>query len=62
MTMATLIKENISVGTYNFRSLVHYHHGRKHGSKQADVVLEKELRVLHLDLQAVDGDCIPHWA
>ena len=32
-----------------FRGLVHYHHGRKHGSVQADMVLEKELRVLHLD-------------
>jgi hypothetical protein len=31
---------------------MHCHHGRKHGSLQADVVLEKELRVLHLDLQA----------
>ena len=24
---------------------------------QADTVLEKELRVLHLDLQAAEGDC-----
>jgi hypothetical protein len=31
-----------------FRGLVHYHHGRKHGSVQADMVLEKELRVLYL--------------
>ena len=53
MTTATLIKENISLGlAYSFRGLVHYHHGRKHGSVQADMVLEKELRVLHLDLQA----------
>jgi hypothetical protein len=28
-----------------------YHHGRKHGSVQADVVLE-EPKVLHLDLKA----------
>jgi len=47
MTVATLIKENISLGpAYSFRGLVHYHHGGKHG--QADLVLEKELRVLHL--------------
>ena len=26
--------------------------GRKHGSLQADMVLEKELRVLHLDMKA----------
>ena len=37
----------------NYRNdLVHYHHGGKHGSMQADMVLEKELRVLHLDLKA----------
>ena len=37
--------------SYSFRGSVHYHHGRKHGSVQADMVLEKELRVLHLDLK-----------
>jgi hypothetical protein len=31
-----------------FRGLVHYHHGGKHVSVQADMVLEKELRVLYL--------------
>ena len=35
---------------YSFRSLVHYHHGGKHGSIQADMV-QLELRVLHLELQ-----------
>jgi hypothetical protein len=40
--------------------LVHYYDGEKHGSVQADVVLEKELRVLHLDPQAAEGDCVPH--
>jgi hypothetical protein len=38
---------------YRFRGSVHYHHGRKHGSIQADTVLKKEPRVLHLDLKAV---------
>jgi hypothetical protein len=33
-----------------FRGWVHYHHGGKYGSMQADMLLEKELRVLHLDL------------
>jgi hypothetical protein len=28
---------------------------------QADMVLEKEPRVLHLDLQAAEGDCVAHW-
>ena len=35
----------------SFRGLVHYHHGGKHDSIQADMVLEKELRILHLDLK-----------
>ena len=42
--------ENISLGlAYSFRGLVHYHHSGKHGRVQANVILEKELRVLHLD-------------
>jgi len=36
---------------YSFRDSVLYHHGRKHGSVQADMVLE-ELRVPHLDPRA----------
>jgi hypothetical protein len=60
--MATLTKENIELGlAYSFRGLVHYHHGGKHGFVQADMVLEKELRVLHLDLQEAEGECVPHW-
>ena len=48
MSTATLIKENISLGlAYSSRGLVHYHHGGKHGSVQADMVLEKELRILY---------------
>ena len=35
---------------YSFRGLV-YHYGKKHGSVQADMVLE-EPRVLHFDLKA----------
>ena len=34
-----------------FRGLVHYHHGRKRGSVQSDMMLEKESRILRLDLQ-----------
>jgi hypothetical protein len=37
------------------------HHGRKHDSVQADLVLEKELRVLCPDPQAA-GDYVPHGA
>ena len=35
-----------------FQGSVHYHHARIHWSIQADMVLEKELRILHLDLKA----------
>ena len=35
---------------YRFRGLIYYH-GGKHGSLQADMVLEKELRILHLILR-----------
>lgn len=41
MTKATLLKDNISLALpYSFRSSVHYH-GGKHGSLQADLVLEE---------------------
>lgn len=47
-----LLEESISVGLdYSFRGVVHCHHGGKHGGTQAGVVLEKELRILHLDVQ-----------
>jgi hypothetical protein len=29
---------------------------------QIGMVLKKELRVLHLDLKAAEGDCVPLWA
>jgi hypothetical protein len=37
---------------YRFIGSVNYHHGRKYGRMQTDIVLEKELRGLHLDLKA----------
>jgi hypothetical protein len=40
---------------YSFRGSVRYHHGGKHGSIQADLVLEKELSVLQLNPQAAEG-------
>ena len=58
MIKTTYYKEQHLLGlAYIFRDLVHYHHG----SMQADMVLEKELRVLHLDLQAAEQDYVPHW-
>ena len=37
---------------YSFRGLVHYHQGEEHGGTEADMVLDKELRVVHQDPQA----------
>lgn len=34
-----------------FRRLAHYCHGGKHGSVQAEMVLEMQLGILHLDWQ-----------
>ena len=62
MTTVTLRKENIYLGLpYSFRGYVHYHHGKEHDSMRADMVLEKDLRVLHLYLQVAEGHCVSHW-
>jgi len=59
-TKATLIKENIELGlAYIFRGPVHDHPGGNHGSVKAGMVME-ELRVLHLDMQAAEGDWVTH--
>ena len=44
------------MGCLQFQGLVHYSHGGKHGSMQADMVLPKELRVLHHDPQATGSE------
>ena len=45
-------KENVQLRlAYSFRGLIYYHHGGKHGSMHADMVLDKEMRVLYLDPQ-----------
>ena len=36
----------------SFRGLVHCQYDRKHSGMQADMVLDKELKVLYLDSQA----------
>ena len=60
MTKATPIKDNIYLGlAYSSRGPVYYHHGGKHGSVQADMVLE-EPRVLHLGPKIAEGDLVPH--
>ena len=63
MTTTTLNDENTSLGlAFSFRGLVHCRHVEKRGGMQKDMVLEKDLRVLYLDLQAAEGDSEPHWA
>lgn len=48
MTSETLIKESIHLGlAYSSEVAIHGHHGGKHGIIQADMVLERWLRVLH---------------
>lgn len=49
-----------------FRGLVHDCHGGKHGSVQADIVLERELRVLHMVWQIAGRvwatrPCLSFW-
>lgn len=51
-SMVSLIKKNINWGWLYFRGFVHYQHGSKHDSMQADMVLEEGIRYLHLDPQA----------
>ena len=62
MAITTYKRKHLVRASLQFISLAHYHHGGKHGGMQADMVLEKELRVLHLDPQVAKGDCVPHWA
>lgn len=50
MAIPTLLKENISLGlAYSCTGLLHYHYSWEHDDMQADIMLEKGLRVLYLD-------------
>ena len=61
MTTTALVKGDISLRlAYNFKGLVHYHYGGKYGVTQADIVLEKEMRVLYPDRQAT-GQRLSSW-
>jgi len=54
----TLIKDKIPLKlSYSFRGSVHYHHGRNHGSIQAELVVE-EPKVL--DAQTTERGCLYH--
>jgi hypothetical protein len=62
MTQTILVKASISIGlAWSSRSAVHYHHGGKHGSVQAGLVLVQELRVLHLDPKAARKRLSSAW-
>jgi len=56
MTMAALTRTPFTWGWL----IVRYHCARKNGSLQEDLVLEKELRVLHSDLQAAGSETVSH--
>jgi hypothetical protein len=43
---------------YSFIGLVHYHHSGEQDNRQADIVLEEDQIVLHLDLKASERECI----
>ena len=60
MTMVTRKGKHLTGAGLLFRGLLHHHHGEKHGSVQADMVLEKELRALYLDLYPPERDSVPH--
>lgn len=58
ITTAALMKDSISLWLdYRFRGIHHCHNGRKCGTIQADMLLE-EPKVLHLNLQAAEENCL----
>ena len=58
MAMVTLMEEYIYLGLpYSSRGLVHYHYDRKHDSAQADLVLEKSLKIyIQIQMQLKEKD------
>jgi hypothetical protein len=57
MTMATLIKEKNSLV---WLTVLEVQSISIMAGSMADMVLE-ELRILHLDLHAAEGDGVPYW-
>ena len=53
-------RNHLIAAVYSFRGLVCHQHGREDGDTQAHMVLEKQLRVLHLNDQATGRES--HWA
>lgn len=52
-------RKHLTGACLQFRGVVHGHHGRENGGTQASMVLEKYLRVLHLDPWASERE--RHW-
>lgn len=49
-------------GWLRVSDLVHYHHGRSHGSVQTDMVPDKELRVgFYIVICRMQRGTVPHW-
>lgn len=44
-----------------FRGFIRYHHSGKHGGTQVDTVMEKELRILHMNQQAAARESCWAW-
>lgn len=56
MTTASFIKENIPSGLTAQR-FIPLSSGRKHSGAQAEMVLERDLKILYLGLQTSGRDC-----
>ena len=48
--MVMLIRKTFNSARLTIKGLVHYQHAGQHDGIQQDMVLEKQLRVPHLDL------------
>ena len=59
MTTATPIKKQSTGGGLYFRDLVHYHHSRKHGGSQEDMIASE---VAESSTSASVGNRESHWA
>lgn len=62
MSKATYKEKRLTEASLQFQRFIHNHCGGKHGNSRSDVVLEKELRVLHLDMKATRRDRLPQAA
>lgn len=56
-----LLRKTLLWITYSFRGLLHYHNHGKYGGILAGMLLEKKLRVLHLNLQVTVLSAIMWW-